>query len=705
MSKERRDERMEILLTGEIEVLNKDFCQNLTEQSTVVVCGECAKEFSGKQVETFTYEMVQEEFEKLFFTYNFDWVIYVSTCMGEAVYQEIEYLDRLLSLCKRRERAKLIYILPDEVATAQYGDIHRIVGEACQELCRRHAEEGFSLLRLQVPFLIKAEKANGWMERLMRQIERNIAIESQFVKEQKLDFLGCNDLAQFLAKYMEEDENGYQNIRLYGGNVKELEEVVQLIGGLAKNVKIVYGSMDLGQDVDSFFLQHRYGWSPKEKLEVTLENWKSPIVNTHNSKTYKALRWVKRKHIAGKNAKNLQDRWIYWVEFVLLFFVCEYVNIKTRNMQLLDFADFRLFFVTIVGTMYGLRYGVIGAICSCISYMYSMGENVNWQIQFYNIINWLPFATYMLLGTMTGYTKDRYQDMIKDSHKSQEIMETKYVYLNDLYTKVLENKESYSNQIVNYKNSFGRIYAATKQLNSVRPGEIFYYAIAVLEDMMDTQQVAIYSLEGGNFARLSACSRGLMEQLTKSLRLEDIPQCHNTLDKGETWVNKERIEGQPDYAYGVYRDNVLYGMITIQQATYEQMSMEYMNRFNIVSGLISDALIRAANYQELSERRIMITGTKIMRYEPFAKEVAAQKRLQENQRANYVLLRVVTEETDYEKINAQLLSVTRKNDMLGVGGDGKVYILLSQADYSSMGIIYERMQKGGILVERVERLE
>lgn len=695
---------MEILLTGEIEILNKDFCQSLAEQATVVVCGEDAKRFSGKQVETFTYEMVQEEFEKLVFTYNFDWVIYVSMCMGEAVYQEIEYLDRLLSLCRRREKAKVIYILPDEIVTAQYGEIHRIVGEACKELCRRHVEEGFSLLRLQVPFLIKTEKATGWLLRLMQQLEQNRAIESQFVKEQKLDFLGCNDLAHFLTKYIEEDENGYQNIRLYGGNDRNLEEVVQLVGGSLANVKIKYGTIAFVQELEPVLLRHRYGWAPKEKLEEILESWQMPTANTHRSKTYKALRWVKRKHVAGKNAKNLQDRWIYWVEFVLLFFICEYVNIKTRNMQLLDFADFRLFFVTIVGTMYGLRYGVIGAICSCISYMYSMGENVNWQIQFYNIINWLPFATYMLLGTMTGYTKDRYLDMIKDSQKSQEIMETKYVYLNDLYTKVLENKENYSNQIVNYKNSFGRIYAATKQLNSVRPGEIFYHAIAVLEDMMDTQQVAIYSLEGGSFARLSACSRGVMEQLTKSLRLEDIPQCHKTLEQGETWVNKERIEGQPDYAYGVYRDNVLYGMITIQQATYEQMSMEYMNRFNIVSGLISDSLIRAANYQELSERRIMIAGTKIMRYEPFAKEVAAQKRLQENQRANYILLRVVTEETDYEKINAQLLSVTRKNDMLGVGGDGKVYILLSQADYSSMGIIYERMQKGGISVERVESI-
>lgn len=696
---------MEILLTGEIEGLSTGFCELLAEQATVVVCGKNVTQLAGKRIETYEYELAQEEFERLFFTFNFDRVIFFSTCIGENVYQEIEYLDRMLSLCRRREQTKVIYILPDEVVITQYGEIHRIVEEACRELCRRHVQEGFSLLRLQVPYLVDESKPIGWLQRFMQQLDAGETIESRLVKEQKLDFLFFSDLADFLLAFMEEDESGSQSLRLYGGNEMRMEELQRLVEGMLVQSRITYGTQLIEVEEPQIVLRHRYGWAPRGNVRSYMELWCVQTFGKRRSMPYKALRWAKRKHDAGKYANSIREKWIYWVEFLLLFALCEFFNTKTRNMQLLDFADFRLFFVTIVGTMYGLRFGVVGAICACVSYMMSIGENVNWQIQFYNIINWLPFATYMLLGTMTGYTKDRYQDMVKDSQKSQEIMETKYVYLNDLYTKVLENKENYSNQIVNYRNSFGRIYAATKQLNSVRPGEIFYHAIAVLEDMLDTQYVAIYSLEGGSFARLSACSRNLMEQLTKSLRLEDIPECRKTLESGETWVNKERLEGQPDYAYGVYRDNVLSGMITIQEATYEQMSIEYMNRFNIVSGLISDSLIRAANYQELSERRVMIKGTKIMRYEQFAKEVAAQKRLQENQRANYILLRVITEETDYESINAQLLSVTRKNDMLGVGGDGKVYILLSQADYSSIGIIYDRMNKGGVQVERVESIE
>ena len=297
----------------------------------------------------------------------------------------------------------------------------------------------------------------------------------------------------------------------------------------------------------------------------------------------------------------------------------------------------------------------------------------------------------------------RDRDKLANADKSQQVLETKYIYLNELYTKALENKESYSSQIMNYKNSYGRIYAAVRQLNSVHPSEIFYHAIAVLEDMMDTQSVAIYSLDGGRYARLNACSRDQMNRLTKSLCLDDMPQCASTLETGETWVNREHIEGAPMYAYGIMKNGSLVGIIALQEVAYEQMSMEYMNRFNIISGLISDSLIRATNYQEIAEKDRMLSGTRILRTEAFQKEVEAQRLLKENNRADFVLLRVVMQETDYGKISDALLHVTRKNDILGLGEDGKVYILLSQADRNNLEAIENRMKKNGVEVEIAEK--
>ena len=310
----------------------------------------------------------------------------------------------------------------------------------------------------------------------------------------------------------------------------------------------------------------------------------------------------------------------------------------------------------------------------------------------------------MLTGAIAGYTKDKYSDELKSLKKSQEIIEEKYGYLKELYTQTLENKESFSNQIVNYKNSFGRIYAATKQLNSMRPSEIFYHAIVVLEDMLETQSVAIYSLDGGQFARLNACSRKLANSLTKSLRLGDIPDCRRAIEAGETWVNREMLAGQPDYAFGICKDNRLVGIIVIQQARYDQMSMEYMNRFNIISGLISDTLIRAADYQEMSEREVMLENTKLMKYSFFAKEVESYKQLSDNNQASYILLKVDTGDRDYAAMSRRLIGITRKNDIMGIGSDGKVYVLMTQANMDSMEIINRRFEIGGVKIQVVNNI-
>lgn len=693
---------MEILITGNIKELDKDFYTVLAGQHKVVICDEHAQQWNIKNVKSYQFSLEQEEFEHIFHTFNFDYVVFFSKSMTKDSYRELSYLARIFELCKIREKTKLVYVTPSQEVFWTYENTHKIIETATDEMCLNYAQEGNSLLKLSVPFLVAKEKAVGLFEEWFSKLANAKKMRFAYTGEQVIDFLFGNDLAEFLNAYFEEGEKGYLSYDLYGYNersLKDLVEELEKVSGLKQlGDEVRFGELGFVKKKKDEALRYKYGWFPKEDIRNYIKDWYESVETEPKLEKVKLRERIRK----GQNAKT-KERLLNIVEVVLLFVFCEWLTVKTRNMQLLDFEDFRLFFVVIAGMMYGLRYGIGASIAACIMYFWSLG-NTNWQIQFYNIINWLPFATYVLAGSIAGYTKDRYKDMVKNSKKSQEVLEDKYVYLNELYTRVLENKESYSNQIVNYRNSFGRIYAATKQLNSEHPSEIFYHAIAVLEDMLDTQEVAIYSMDGGYFARLNACSRRLMSTLTKSLRLEELSECVKCLEMGETWVNKERKENYPDYAYGIFKENVLVGMIVIQSSEYSQMSMEYLNRFNIIAGLISDSLVRATSYQEMSEQAMMIEGTKIMKQEHFAKELEAQQLLKDNNRANYILLRVITEEKDYQMISNQLQRVTRKNDILGIGEDEKVYILLSQADKSNMAAIHQRMEQGGVQVEKVNQI-
>lgn len=690
---------MEVLVTGNIKWLKNDFFRELAGGHKVVLCGPGADKIDVNGVSPYNFEIERSEFEKMFLSYNFDYVIYFSYVAGGDAFREIECLDRIFSLCRKREDVKVVYVTCNDSVSAGFDETHAAIEHACGELCRVFSQEGRTLLMLSVPYLVSAVENAGVFDDYFAKMDGKKRFEPAYRADHRADFLFGGDLAAFANALIEVDDSGYKEWILPGGNERTMAELAELIEQSAGygdyDIRKYYGNLYQEVKTDKAELRRRYGWFPKEKLDSYVKDW---------YKEYRTEKKPPKKRIWDAIGFDVSargsGRLLNIVEVAVLFAVCELLNYYTRNMALVDFADFRLFFAVITGMMYGLRYGIFAAIAACVSYLVSLGGSTNWQIQFYNIANWLPFATYFLAGAIAGYTKSRYQDLVQDAEKAQKVMEDKYVYLNELYTRTLENKESYRNQIVNYKNSFGRIYAASKQLNSMVSGEVFYQAITVLEDMLDTQDVAIYSLDGGSFARLNACSRRLMNTLTKSIRMEDMPECMEALKASETWVNRGRLKGQPDYAYGIYRDGNLTGIIMLYGAEYEHMSIEYLNRFNIISGLISDALVRAVRFQQISESEVMIADTKIMRHEPFMQEVEVQQHLKEKNRADYILLKVLTKE-DLPSVSSRLLHVTRKNDIMGVGSDGTVYILMTQADKGSLDIINKRLEGGGVKAEVV----
>ncbi len=700
---------LEALVLGNIKYIGNDFLEVLVERVKTVVCGSDVERLSVKKASIYDYEINQTEFDKMFMTFEFDYIIFMSWGLGGKAYDEIKYLDRIFEMCGRKRRTKLIYVQPQRSAAVHWIDMYDIVERAGNELCRQFCENGGSVLKVSVPYLVSDKECPAELLSIYEELKQKKQFKTRLSGDSIVDFLFVSDLAWFIRAAMDEDESGYIECALGGGNDMTMRDwlyIVERSAGIKEyDINAQYGTICFDGDSDAEaeekrrYIRKRYGWFPQESIDDIVGSWYSAYCELEKSKELS----LREKLASGEFAK-LKEKIVDISEIFILFLLCEVLTHATRGMELVDFADFRLFFVVIAGTMYGLRYGIAASIAACVMYFISLSAGSSWQIQFYNIINWLPFATYVLTGAIAGYTKDKYTDELKSLQKSQKIIEDKYGYLNELYTKTLENKESFSNQIVNYKNSFGRIYAATKQLNSMRPSEIFYHAIVVLEDMLETQSVAIYSLDGGQFARLNACSRKLANSLTKSLRLSDIPDCRRALEAGETWVNREMLAGQPDYAAGIYRSDRLLGIIVIQQARYDQMSMEYMNRFNIISGLISDTLIRAADYQEMSEREVMLENTKLMKYSFFAKEVESYKQLSDNNQASYILLRVDTGDRDYAAMSRRLIGITRKNDIMGIGSDGKVYVLMTQANMDSMDIINRRFEIGGVKIQVVNNI-
>ena len=59
---------------------------------------------------------------------------------------------------------------------------------------------------------------------------------------------------------------------------------------------------------------------------------------------------------------------------------------------------------------------------------------------------------------------------------------------------------------------------------------------------------------------------------------------------GKVWVNRNFLDGYPMYMNGIHKDGELVMLIFIQEVGNEQLSLYYLNLFQILCGLVETAL-------------------------------------------------------------------------------------------------------------------
>ncbi|MCD8325641.1 MAG: hypothetical protein LUC90_02830 [Lachnospiraceae bacterium] len=376
----------------------------------------------------------------------------------------------------------------------------------------------------------------------------------------------------------------------------------------------------------------------------------------------------------------------------------------TSDSVYFQYVDVRLFFIVIVATVWGLRCGIVAAVLECLALIreYSL-IGVSAVQLFYVIENWLPFAVYVMAGTITGYVRDQKTKEIEFSNKEYELLRNKYIFLNDVHQNSLQNKSEYKRQILGFKDSFGKIFDAVQKLEGERPEDIFIDGLAVLEDILQNNSIAIYSVEAGQrFGRLIICSGALTESLAKSIRLEDGGDMFETVTEGGIWRNMELEEEKPMYAGGVFRDGQIVLLLTVQEAKTGQLGMDYVNIFHILCGLVQNAFLKALRYEELQEEENYISGTRVLRPKRLKEFLKVQEEMKRAGTADYVLLRL--EEKNVDAAQSSLSGIVRTSDRLGAGEDGTLYLVLVQANLQSVGIVEERLKTREISYEIVEKV-
>ncbi len=695
---------MNVLFIGNLRLSSNQFFAKLDKENKYVVYNDQDKdELTGENVINYKKEgKHDEDLQKMFATFDFDTVIYFSCALDGAkkVYDELEKLESAIYVSRRYKIKNFIYIATNDMLTERIstGEKSRdILLNACEQMCRSFTETSHvNFLMIKVPYLYsKGNKKNQLMQ-WIRAGNRGEEIWLHGAEYTETDFLCDEDLAELLNRVLDEPiEAEYTEMHLSGDNRITFSELAEMIKKNIPDAQIVFKNYIecIPCCYKDNLARTEYGWFPKQNLEDDIAQM--VVENVEKAKKKRIMRERRRRY------QKIQDRIRVIIELIVLVVLAEVLNFYTKDNVLINFIDFRLVSVVLMGTMNGLNPGVVAAVLSSLGYIISNSAKMQWQIIFYNVENWLPFACYFLLGAIAGYTRDKYDDDIIYAKEEHALLEKKYTFLNELYNRVLESKDNFNSQIIGYKDSFGKVYSVVKKLDALLPDQVFYEAVNTLEELLENYTVAIYTINRfSDFARLNVCSKSMNHVLNKSLKMSDYPEMMKCLREKRGFVNTACLPDYPSYGAAIHKNDELTGMILLMNCTNQQMNTEFANKFNIISDLISNALIRAMEFEQYSDS--YIEGTQILQVNKFKEILAIKEQMQEKQYMSYLLLRILPNGMELPELSERVCRLVRNNDIVGMGEDKQIYLLLSQTRREDLTIIEERMKKNGIMLEVVK---
>lgn len=687
---------MEILLTGNTAFLTKEWVDTAFPDDHVLIThtrGEAALDSGLKAVELDDRQRLSE----LSTTYQFDRIVYFSAYLQPHGIQEGE-LDRLrwvLQECRDRE-VQLLYLSgPESILTP--ASSKSLLARTAEELCFQYAKTSKIQVKVfRLPYLYALSPSGAAaFDRLFSQMKSGrVVFEEQ--AEQPLLALCADELADLVARVFDvwtpqpETFQLPEVFRLTQGNVGEALQKLQ------PGLTVEYGTNTLQTyPPDDKVVRRQYGWYPRYSLLDDLpELYRIWTAQQAEKKTRLHQLFDKLRQSATL---------LRIVEILAAWAASEFLVRATGTDAQFQMVDFRLMFVMLIGTMYGLNSGVLAALLACISLAAGyLRQGTTLMLLFYEPSNWLAFIVYFVVGAACGYIQLRNLEAARFVKDENDLLRRRLGFTEQLYRDTLKDKQLFRRQILGRRDSFGKIYTVTQQLDMLQPQEIYRKTVQVMEDVLENRSLFIYRLEPSHsFARLTAASAALEPQLEHSLDVGQHLDLIRAIEQDGLWVNREFKPDRPMYAAGVKQNGTLVVIIGLQTATEEQMTLYFQNLFRILCGLVETALVRAFEYESAVQESRYLPGTSLLRPEFFAEQLSAACALQEDKMSHHLLLRVTGRFRNQDEMNAQLSRSIRTTDVAGVGADHCVYLLLNQANEENLALLTRRMKDKGFSITSV----
>ncbi len=385
-----------------------------------------------------------------------------------------------------------------------------------------------------------------------------------------------------------------------------------------------------------------------------------------------------------------------FIENMLIFVPFFILNNRAVGSRYFDRLDFYLLYVLLFAIVHGQQQAVFSAILAAAGYFFrQMYERSGFDILLdYSTYVWI--AQLFIVGMVVGYMKDQLRNIQTENEEEVRYLKRKMDDIADINDSNIQMKQNFEMQVINQRDSLGKIYELTSSLDHYAPEEVLFYAAKVLSKLMDSKSVAVYVVANRDYARLFSATSPEARELGNSIKYSAMEEMFCELKERRVYVNRNMKKELPLMAAAVYEQEQMRFILMLWDIPWQRMTLAEANRFTIVSAVIRDAAVRAEQYLATLKSRRYVEETDILNEEAFEMLVKAFLDAKVQGLTECGLLSVPVKKGDWEDVSGKLKQVVRQTDYLGVREDGELQVLLPNTNKEGVEIVKKRLRNMGI---------
>lgn len=396
------------------------------------------------------------------------------------------------------------------------------------------------------------------------------------------------------------------------------------------------------------------------------------------------------------NTRVIIKKLIPFVENCICFIPFFMLNNRAVGSEYFSRLDFYLLYVLLFAIVHGQQQALISAVLAVAGYCFrQMYERTGFEVLLdYNTYVWI--AQLFILGMVVGYMRDQLKYIKDEDEEKIGYLHGKLDDIEDINDSNIRMKQSFETQVMNQKDSLGKVYEITSHLDAYGPEEVLFYAAEVISKLMESKDVAVYTVANGDYARLFSATSKEARKLGNSIKYTSMESMYSELKEHRVYINKTIEEQLPLMASAVYEGDQMQLILMVWGIPWQRMTLAEANRLTVVGALIQNTVVRANRYLDALKDRRYLEETNVLDESAFTQLVKAFFEAREKGLTECTLLEIVGIGAYNQREAARVLSTQmRQTDYLGMLEGNQLYVLLSNTDQEDARSVIERFWAKG----------